>query len=91
MRRISDISGYLLLADAEKEDALIAVKGLEELKIHNIQILSGDKQAIVSKLAKRLGIGRAYGDLLPEGKVEHMEELKKDKEKSDCFRGRRIE
>lgn len=87
MRRISDISGYLLLADAEKEDALIAVKGLEELKIHNIQILSGDKQAIVSKLAKRLGIGRAYGDLLPEGKVEHMEELKKDKENRIAFVG----
>ena len=79
--------GYLLLADAEKEDALIAVKGLEELKIHNIQILSGDKQAIVSKLAKRLGIGRAYGDLLPEGKVEHMEELKKDKENRIAFVG----
>ncbi len=79
--------GYLLLADAEKEDALTAVKGLEKLKIHNIQILSGDKQAIVSKLAKHLGIGKAYGDLLPEGKVKHMEVLKKDKENRIAFVG----
>lgn len=69
-------AGYLLLADTLKEDASAAIAELKELNITNIQLLSGDKQAIVSTLAKRLGIAHAYGDLLPEGKLEHLEALK---------------
>ena len=42
-------AGYLLLSDTPKEDAITAVKELKTLNIDNIQILSGDKQAIVSK------------------------------------------
>ena len=43
--------GHLLLADTVKEDAKEAVAALKRLNIDNIQILSGDKQTIVSKLA----------------------------------------
>lgn len=71
-------AGYLLLSDTPKEDAEIAIQALKALKIDNIQILSGDKQAIVSKLGARLGVSQAYGDLLPEGKVAHIEQLKTD-------------
>ena len=39
-------------------------------------MLSGDKQGIVSKFAGQLGVRRAYGNLLPEGKVAHLKELK---------------
>ena len=49
---------------------------MKALNIDNIQILSGDKQAIVSKLGEELGVSQAYGDLLPEGKVAHIEALK---------------
>ncbi|WP_455585886.1 heavy metal translocating P-type ATPase [Bacteroides sp.] len=69
-------AGYLLLSDTPKEDAATAVKELKALNIDNIQILSGDKQAIVSKLGAQLGVSQAYGDLLPEGKVAHIESLK---------------
>lgn len=69
-------AGYLLLADTPKEDAEIAIQALKALNIDNIQILSGDKQAIVSKLGAQLGVSQAYGDLLPEGKVAHIEQLK---------------
>ena len=68
--------GHLLLADTPKEDAPQAIRSLKALNIPNIEVLSGDKQAIVSKLAGRLGIEFAFGDLLPEGKVEHIETLK---------------
>jgi len=48
--------------------------------MHNLKIqtvmLSGDKQAVVDKVAKTLGIDKAYGDLLPEGKVEKVQALK---------------
>lgn len=69
-------AGYLLLSDTPKEDAATAVNELKALKIDNIQILSGDKQAIVSKLGTQLGVSQAYGDLLPEGKVAHIKTLK---------------
>lgn len=79
--------GYLLLADTPKKDAKKAIAGLKKLNITNIQILSGDKQAIVTNLAKQLGIGKAYGNLLPEGKVKHLEELKQQRNNRVAFIG----
>lgn len=70
-------AGYLLLSDTLKEDALRAIDDLKALNINNIQILSGDKQAIVTNFANKLGVTQAYGDLLPDGKVEHIEELRR--------------
>lgn len=80
-------AGYILLADTPKEDAAEAIKQLKELNINNLTILSGDKQIIVSKLATELGIAHAYGDLLPEGKVARLEELKRDKANKIAFVG----
>ena len=80
-------AGYILLTDTPKEDAVEAIKQLKDLNINNLEILSGDKQIIVSKLATQLGIPRAYGDLLPEGKVAHLEALKQDKTNKIAFVG----
>lgn len=79
--------GYLLLADTPRADAQRAVDELRKLGIDTIQILSGDKPAIVLRLADRLGIKEAYGDLLPEGKVKHIEELKSDPRRRVAFVG----
>lgn len=73
-----DYAGYLSLSDTLKEDAFKAVKELKALNIDNIQILSGDKQGIVTNFATKLGITRAYGDLLPDGKVKHIEALRQE-------------
>lgn len=80
-------AGYILVADAPKEDAKKAVDSLKELGVKNIVMLSGDKQAIVSKLASELNITQAFGDLLPEGKVEHVEKLKTDPTNNIAFVG----
>lgn len=80
-------AGYIRLADSPKDDAAAAIRSLKALNINNIQMLSGDKQAIVSKLAEHLGITKAYGDLLPEGKVEKMESLKKNPKNYIAFVG----
>ena len=74
----SAYAGYLLLSDTLKEDARKAIEDLKALNINNIQILSGDKQAIVTNFAEKLGVTQAYGDLLPDGKVEHIEELRQN-------------
>lgn len=83
----TDYAGYLLLADTLKEDAKKAIDDLRMLHIKNIQILSGDKQSIVTNFAEKLGISKAYGDLLPEGKVKHLEELRQDEANRIAFVG----
>ena len=80
-------AGYLLLSDTLKEDAINAIKELEALNINNIQILSGDKQAIVTNVAEKLGITQAYGDLLPDGKVKHIEALRSNPANRIAFVG----
>lgn len=80
-------AGYLLLSDSLKEDTKIAIQNLKALGIQNIQILSGDKQSIVSNFAEKLGISEAYGDLLPDGKVKHLEELRQHTENQVAFVG----
>ncbi len=67
--------GYITIADEIKEDAKQAIDDLRKLNIKTV-MLSGDKQAVVSKVAGVLGIDNAYGDLLPEGKVEKVQALK---------------
>ena len=83
----SAYAGYLLLSDTLKDDACTAIEELKALNINNIQILSGDKQAIVTNFAEKLGVARAYGDLLPDGKVEHIEELKRNTANRIAFVG----
>ena len=83
----TDYAGYLLLADTLKNDAKKAIDDLKMLHIKNIQILSGDKQSIVTNFAEKLGIKSAYGDLLPEGKVRHLEELRQDGTNQIAFVG----
>ncbi len=68
-------AGYITIADEIKEDAIDAIKQMHGLKIKTV-MLSGDKQNVVDNVARQIGIGEAYGDLLPEGKVEKVEKLK---------------
>jgi Zn2+/Cd2+-exporting ATPase len=79
--------GYVLIADKIKEDAIQAIKDMHENGVTQTVMLSGDKNAITQKVAKLIGIDTAFGDLLPEGKVQKVEELKQDKSKIIAFVG----
>lgn len=70
-------SGYITVADEIKEDALQAIKDMHGLNIKTV-MLSGDKQSVVDKVAKVLGIDNAYGNLLPEDKVNKVQTLKNE-------------
>src|SRR5690606_8002832 len=52
------------------------VEGLHQKGIRTV-MLSGDKQSVVDRIAKKLGIEEAYGGLLPENKVSRIEEIKR--------------
>ncbi len=70
-------AGYITIADEIKEDSVQAIKDMHALKIKTV-MLSGDKQAVVDQVAKQINIDQAFGDLLPEGKVEKVQALKKE-------------
>jgi Cd2+/Zn2+-exporting ATPase len=66
--------GYLTIADSIKEDAQITIDKLKALGIKTT-MLSGDKDNVVQFVAQKLGITNAYGDLLPEDKVNKVKEI----------------
>ncbi len=80
-------TGYVLIADEVKEDAQEAIRQMHLNGIKQIIMLSGDKNSITQKVAKQIGIDTAFGDLLPENKVQKVEELKQDKTKIIAFVG----
>ncbi|MCF6182851.1 heavy metal translocating P-type ATPase, partial [Lutibacter sp.] len=72
-------AGYITIADTLKEDAKNAIAALHSIKrISKVVMLSGDKQLVVDKIAKQLGIDKAIGGLLPEDKINEVEKLKKE-------------
>ncbi|MBN8696357.1 MAG: cadmium-translocating P-type ATPase [Bacteroidetes bacterium] len=71
-------AGYITIADEIKDDAKQAIADLHLLN-QKIVMLSGDKQSVVDKVAKELNIVNAYGNLLPEDKVNKVQSLKNEK------------
>lgn len=71
----SQYAGYITIADEIKEDAAETIKQMHALNLKTV-MLSGDKQSVVDNVAKQIGIDDAFGDLLPEGKVEKVQGYK---------------
>jgi Cd2+/Zn2+-exporting ATPase len=71
-------AGHITIADTLKDDAEKAIKTLHQAGIKEVIMLSGDKQAVVDKIAGQLGLDKAYGGLLPEDKVKEVERLKSE-------------
>ena len=67
--------GFMTIADSIKSDAALTIQLLHKLGV-KATMLSGDKTTVVAYVAKELGIDRAYGDLLPEDKVNKVKEIK---------------
>lgn len=74
--------GYILLADTPKAGIFTLPKRLKAQGIKMMQVLSGDKQALIDRLVVQFEDAKdyvkGYGDLLPEHKVAHIEALKHD-------------
>ena len=80
-------AGHIIIADEIKEDAADAIRQMHANGITRTVMLSGDKNSITQKVAQSIGIDSAYGDLLPEHKVEKVEELRKDPTRVTAFVG----
>lgn len=68
-------AGYLTIADLIKEDAQLTIDKLKSMGVKTT-MLSGDKNTVVQFVANKLGISNAFGDLLPEDKVNKVNEIK---------------
>ena len=82
----STYAGYVTISDEVKPDAKVAVDRLRSLSIRTV-MLSGDKQDVADNVARDLGIELAYGDLLPEDKVEKLMAIKKESALATSFVG----
>ena len=71
--------GYVLIADKIKKDAQKAIKKLRQNHIKKTVMLTGDKKQVGESVAAKLGIDAVYTELLPDGKVEKVEELMRQK------------
>ena len=67
--------GYILLADQVKPDAKAAVSRLKKQGI-TTTMLTGDSRENAEAVANRTGIGQVFARLLPEEKLERLQQLR---------------
>ncbi len=68
--------GALVLGDTVKEDAAKAVEQLRALGIKEQVMLTGDSREAAAPIAEQLGLDDVRSQLLPEEKLEALEELR---------------
>ena len=71
--------GNILISDEIKEDSPKAIRGMKANGIKEIVMLTGDNNAIGKNIAEKLEIDKVFAELLPNEKVEKLEEIYKTK------------
>ena len=67
-------SGYIVISDKIKDGALEAIKKLRANNVRTV-MLTGDNNFTAENVAEIIGIDKVYSQLLPENKVEKIEEI----------------
>lgn len=76
--------GYTVISDEIKDDSIDAIKKLKNIGIKDVVMLTGDNEKVANNIANKLGVDKVYSNLLPNEKVEKLEEIyngKLEKEK----------
>ena len=66
--------GSVLIADEIKENAKAAIDGLRAARVRTV-MLTGDSEAVAGRVGEALGLDEVHAQLLPDGKVQRVEEL----------------
>ena len=74
-----EFAGYIVISDEIKEDSKKAINDLKRNNIKQTVMLTGDRKDVGESAAKEIGIDKVYTELLPNGKVEKVEQLIKEK------------
>ncbi len=80
-------AGHIVISDRIKPHAKEAVEALRVSGVTRTVMLTGDTESVAGQVAAELGIDEVYSELLPEGKVEKVEELLERKEGKLAFVG----
>ena len=80
-------AGHIVISDMIKPHAKEAVEALRVSGVTRTVMLTGDTESVAGQVAAELGIDEVYSELLPEGKVEKVEELLERKEGKLAFVG----
>lgn len=76
VRRDDQYLGVIGLMDTPREAAKAMIAELRELGIEQMIMISGDNQQVADAVAKEVGIDDAWGDLMPDDKVEAIKKLR---------------
>lgn len=71
-------AGYILISDVVKEQSAEAIAALKAAGVKKTVMLTGDSRAVAEFVAGELGIDEVRSELLPEDKVNAVEELLKE-------------
>ena len=71
----NEYKGNIVISDQIKDDTKDAIKKLKEIGVKDIVMLTGDSKDVADSVAKEIGIDKVYSELLPDNKVEKVEEL----------------
>ncbi len=70
--------GVLVISDKIRETSYTTVRELRNVGVRKIYMLSGDRKERAEETSKKLGLDRAYGELLPDQKLDMLDRLKED-------------
>ena len=71
-------SGHIVISDEIKDDSAETVQGLKKVGVENVVMLTGDNERAAHTVAAKLGLKKAYGQLLSADKLTKVEELLAD-------------
>ena len=74
--------GYIIIDDEIRDDARETVLALHDLGIVHTAMLTGDNASAAANVARNVGIEKYYAELLPEDKVEKLEEVMNSSEEN---------
>ena len=70
--------GSIVINDRIKEDARESLIALKSIGVEKLVMLTGDIKEVADAVAKETGVDYAYSELLPQDKVEKVEEVLDD-------------
>jgi len=72
---VGEVLGIITIGDTIRANAAEALRQIHAAGIRKVVMLSGDTPRTAKAIAKQAGIDDAYGDLLPEHKIEQVKKL----------------
>ncbi len=71
--------GYIVISDEIKPGVKEAVQALRSMGVKKTVMLTGDRERTAEAVGREVGMDEIYADLLPDGKMEKVEDLLREK------------